>query len=91
MGEHDIEYRPRTNIKVKALANFLVEIPDTFRGIPKALPTDPLEPEANKYVWELHTDGAASKEGSGVGMILKKPQWGQNNIRPNILFSSFKQ
>lgn len=71
MGEHDIEYRLRTSIKAQALADFLVEIPDTFRGIPKALLADPLKPEARKDVCELHIDRAASKEGSGTSLILK--------------------
>lgn len=31
LGEHDIEYWPQTSIKAHALADLLVEIPDTFR------------------------------------------------------------
>ena len=74
LGEHDIDYRSWTSIKSHALADFLVEISDVLRGIPKVLPPDPLEPEARKDIWELHTDGAASKEGLGVGLILKNPR-----------------
>ncbi|CAI9300640.1 unnamed protein product [Lactuca saligna] len=51
----------------------MVDIPGTFSSIPKALPVYPLEPEASKDVWELHTDGVASKQGSGAGLILKNP------------------
>nr|KAJ0206312.1 hypothetical protein LSAT_V11C500253480 [Lactuca sativa] len=32
---------------------------------------DPSDPEMNKEIWELHTDGAASKEASDAGLILK--------------------
>lgn len=34
---------------------------------------DPMELEASKDIWELNTDGAASKEGSGAGLIHKNP------------------
>lgn len=34
---------------------------------------DPSKPEASRDIWELHTDGAASKEGYIVGLILKNP------------------
>lgn len=34
---------------------------------------EPSDPEARKEVWELHTDNAASKEGSNAGLILKNP------------------
>nr|KAJ0188267.1 hypothetical protein LSAT_V11C900483780 [Lactuca sativa] len=71
LGEHDTDYRPWNNIKAQALADFLVEIPDTLRGIPKALPPDPLEPETSKEIWELHIDDTTSKECSGAGLILK--------------------
>lgn len=74
MGEHDINYHPLIGIKAQTLVDFLAEIPYTLREITKAILADPLEPEASKDVWELHTDDAANKEGSGVGLILKNPR-----------------
>lgn len=73
MGEQDIDYQPQTSIMAQALANFLVEIPDTLKSIPKIMLVDPSEPEASWDIWELHTDVAASKEGSKAGQILKNP------------------
>lgn len=67
MGEHDIDYRPRINIKAHTLA-------DTLRKIPKAASTYLLEAEASKDGWELHIDGVGSKEWLGAGLILKNPK-----------------
>lgn len=55
------------------MAYFLVEILDTLRGVLTVIPVDPSEPEARKDIWELHTNGVASKELSVVGLILKNP------------------
>nr|KAJ0221928.1 hypothetical protein LSAT_V11C200100950 [Lactuca sativa] len=66
---HDIDYRPHTNIKDQALVDFLVKIPDTLKGVPTVVSIDPSDPGASKDVWELHTNGVVSKEGS----VLKNP------------------
>lgn len=41
--------------------------------MPTVMPIDPLEPEASRDIWELHTDGVARKKGSGAGFMLKNP------------------
>ena len=69
-----MDYHPWTSIKVQALADFLVKIPDALRGTPKVLPANSLESEARKDIWELQTDSTSSKEGSSAGLILKKTQ-----------------
>lgn len=74
LGEHDIDYFSQTCIKAQALPDFLVEISYTVRGIPKVLLADPLEREANKDIWELHTDDTSSMEGSGADLIHNKPR-----------------
>ncbi|KAI3767660.1 hypothetical protein L2E82_17975 [Cichorium intybus] len=63
LGEHDIDYKPRTSIKGQALADFLAEIPEEE----EAAKSQPTKQELDKppEAWMLHTDGAASKEGSG--------------------------
>nr|KAJ0225508.1 hypothetical protein LSAT_V11C100041720 [Lactuca sativa] len=73
LGEHDIKYRTWINIKSKALADSLVEILDMLRNVTTIVAIDPAEPEARKYIWKLHTDGAVSKEGFRAGLILKNP------------------
>lgn len=73
LGDHDIDYRSCIGFKAQALADFLVEIPNTLNSVPTVLPIDLLEPEVSRDVWELHTDGATRKEGSRAGLILKNP------------------
>ena len=74
LGEHDIHFHPRNSIKAHALTDFLVEIPDTIKGVPTTISVDHLELEDGKELWKLYTNGAASKEGSGIGMILQSPK-----------------
>ncbi|GJY79936.1 reverse transcriptase domain-containing protein [Tanacetum coccineum] len=62
---YDIQYRPRTSIKVQILADFIVErldeeSPDELMAEPEELP----EP------WTLFTDGSSCLDGSGTGLIL---------------------
>lgn len=57
LGEYDIDYQPRTAIKAQALLDFIAEM----------LPVGVEEP------WKVYVDGAANKEGSGVGVVLIPP------------------
>ncbi|GKA14001.1 reverse transcriptase domain-containing protein [Tanacetum coccineum] len=66
---YDIQYRPRTSIKGKILADFIVErldeeSPDELMVGLKELP----EP------WTLFTDGSYCIDGSGAGLILTNPE-----------------
>ena len=61
LGEHDIHYYPRTSIKAQALADFLVEIPDTIKGVPTTIFVGLLEPEAGKELWKLYIDDTKRK------------------------------
>lgn len=45
---------------------------------------DPSDPEASKDVWELHNDGAASKAGSNMKLILKN--YGDDEITYALRF-----
>ncbi|GKB46964.1 reverse transcriptase domain-containing protein [Tanacetum coccineum] len=67
LGEHAITYRPRTSIKGKALANFLVEF--TAEQASQNEETATAGHEV-KELWKLFTDGSSNKGGSGVGLIL---------------------
>ncbi|GKB99697.1 reverse transcriptase domain-containing protein [Tanacetum coccineum] len=62
-------YRPRTSVKGKILADFIVErseddSPDTAMKVEEELP-DP---------WTLFTDGSSCVDGSGAGLILTDPE-----------------
>ncbi|GJR69934.1 reverse transcriptase domain-containing protein [Tanacetum coccineum] len=55
--------RPRTSVKGKILADFLVEKPDEA-------PPDTLVVEIPQVSWTLFTDGSSCVDGLGAGLIL---------------------
>ncbi|XP_075473890.1 uncharacterized protein LOC142504936 [Primulina tabacum] len=57
LGEYDIWYEPRTDIKGQALADFLAETVH----------------QENEDPWKVYVDGSLSKDGSGVGVVLISP------------------
>lgn len=75
MIDNHIDYRSHTNIKAQTIANFLVEIPDSIKNVPTILLIDLSKLEVSRDIWELHTDGVASKEVLGEGLILKNHNW----------------
>nr|GEY99364.1 reverse transcriptase domain-containing protein [Tanacetum cinerariifolium] len=69
LGEHDIQYRPRTSVKGQILADFIVErleddTPDTSMEDMEELP-DP---------WILFTDGSSCIDCYGAGLIITNPK-----------------
>ncbi|KAI3740512.1 hypothetical protein L2E82_30973 [Cichorium intybus] len=70
LGEQDIEYRQRVSIKGQALADFLLEVPETEGRQCNTITA--LGKEST--TWTLHTNGAAGKEGCVPGLILQSPQ-----------------
>ncbi|XP_020977986.1 uncharacterized protein LOC110271420 [Arachis ipaensis] len=56
LSEFDIQFQPRSALKAQVLADFITE----------------LTPDEHNKTWELHVDGASSREGSGAGIILKE-------------------
>ena len=65
MSEFDIDYRPRTAIKVQALADFIAEF------------THPWEEEGEleqHEVWTVSIDGSSTKDMGGAGIILVSPK-----------------
>ena len=73
LGEHDIEYRPRTSAKGQVLADFLTEIPVGYENI-KTKHLEHIEGNKEGSTWNLYSDGASSKEGSGAGILLISPE-----------------
>ncbi|XP_071728219.1 uncharacterized protein [Rutidosis leptorrhynchoides] len=69
LGEHEIAYCARSTIKGHVMADYLAE---TAADMPVICnPEQLLAPSTE--LWELYTDGAASAEGAGAGLILKGP------------------
>ncbi|XP_074560279.1 uncharacterized protein LOC141816393 [Curcuma longa] len=58
LSEYDIQYQPRTAIKAQALADFLKEV---------------VSGESTE-TWKIYVDGSATKNDSGVGVVLCSPQ-----------------
>nr|GEV16127.1 reverse transcriptase domain-containing protein [Tanacetum cinerariifolium] len=65
LGEHDIQYRPRTLVKRQIMADFIVEHPEDDT------PDIPMEDnEELPDPWILFTDGSSCIDGSGAGFII---------------------
>ncbi|XP_071728210.1 uncharacterized protein [Rutidosis leptorrhynchoides] len=69
LGKHEISYCARSAIKGQVMADYLAEMAADMPAIddPEQLPVPPLK------LWEIYTDGAASSEGAGAGLILTGP------------------
>nr|GEX90776.1 hypothetical protein [Tanacetum cinerariifolium] len=69
LGEHDIQYRPRTSVNGQILADFIVERPED--GTPDTLMEDREElPDP----WVLFTDGSSYVDGFRAGLIIMNPE-----------------
>ncbi|XP_022020232.1 uncharacterized protein LOC110920322 [Helianthus annuus] len=65
LSAFDITYQTRGPVKGQAVADFLTEVPTGESA---------KENPVLAKVWNLYTDGASSKEGSGAGLILIDPE-----------------
>nr|GEV57354.1 reverse transcriptase domain-containing protein [Tanacetum cinerariifolium] len=69
LGEHDIQYRPRTSVKGQILSDFIMERPEDDA------PDTPMEDkEELPDPWILFTDGSSCVDGSGAGLIITNPE-----------------
>nr|GEU34341.1 hypothetical protein [Tanacetum cinerariifolium] len=69
LGEHDIQYRPRTSVKGQILADFIMEHPKD------GTPDTPIEDrEELPDPWVLFTDGSSCVDGFGDGLIIMNPE-----------------
>nr|GEV92557.1 reverse transcriptase domain-containing protein [Tanacetum cinerariifolium] len=65
LGEHDIQYRPRTSVKGQILMDFIVERPKD------GTPDTPIEDrEELPDPWVLFMDRSSCVDGSGAGLII---------------------
>nr|XP_009388363.1 PREDICTED: uncharacterized protein LOC103975179 [Musa acuminata subsp. malaccensis] len=63
LGEHDIQYVPRTAIKAQSVADFIAEL----------IPNTGEELEPPRDTWTLHVDGSANAKGASAGLVLVTP------------------
>ncbi|XP_075636676.1 uncharacterized protein LOC142608906 [Castanea sativa] len=64
LRQFDIEYHPRTTIKVHALANFIAEF---------TIPGEEGAPDKAER-WMIQTDDSSARKGGGVGVIIITPE-----------------
>ena len=65
MTEFDIDYRPRTVIKVQALVDFITEFTHPWKE------KDELEEDE---AWTISIDGSSTKDMGGAGIVLVSPE-----------------
>ena len=63
LGQFDIEYQPRAAIKAQVLADFIAEFTYPCK-----------EEEPSREIWMVQTDGSATKEVGGAGVVLIPPE-----------------
>ena len=66
LSEFYIRYKPRTAIKGKILADFIMDFTS-------AKSTETAQLASNLPIWRLSIDGAANAHGSGASLILTSP------------------
>lgn len=71
VSEFDIEYKPRTAIKSKVLADFVVDFNPGMMHL--ATKEAALVLETIFGVWTLFTNGASNVKGSKLGIVLITP------------------
>ncbi|VFQ94712.1 unnamed protein product, partial [Cuscuta campestris] len=69
LSQYDISYQPRSGKKGQVIADFMVEC--TARGKPEE---DGTGQERKRELWEVHSDGSCTKDGSGGGAVLTSPE-----------------
>ena len=67
LSEFDIRYKPKTAIKGRFLANFIME----FTSV---VPAENAQKLTDLPIWRLSVDGAINAQGSRAGLILTSPE-----------------
>ncbi|XP_076910829.1 uncharacterized protein LOC143568599 [Bidens hawaiensis] len=80
LGDHAIDYKPRTSFKGQILPDFITEsVPgDDDILVDQEKAGDELDKktikDSKEPLWLLYTDGSSNGDGSGVGLILISPE-----------------
>ena len=77
LSEFDIRYKPKTAIKGRVLADFVMEFTS-------AEPTENTQAPADLPIWKLSVDGAINAQVSGVDLIMTSPDG--INIEYSLIF-----
>ncbi|KAL2240129.1 UNVERIFIED_CONTAM: Retrovirus-related Pol polyprotein from transposon [Sesamum indicum] len=78
LGQHDIEYQPRTAQKAQVLADFVTE-----------LMSDLERPEACERPcskWMLHVDGSSNANNGGAGILIQGPEGIEIEVAARLSF-----
>lgn len=81
LGEFDIEYIPRTAVKMQALADFVAEFTGASGSAPECSEKAVDAPVEDSLAtsspssggWKLIVDGSSNSGGSGAGLVLISP------------------
>ncbi|GKG25627.1 reverse transcriptase domain-containing protein, partial [Tanacetum coccineum] len=88
MGTYNITYDPRNAVKGQVLADFLSEAPagvspEEFFRLPEQIQSkDVVE------TWTLFTNGASNSKGSGLGLVLIRPEGTEFTYALRLNFTS---
>ncbi|XP_074324325.1 uncharacterized protein LOC141661238 [Apium graveolens] len=80
LGQFEVDYKPRTAIKVQALADFMLEFPphhEVEQGTLVIIPSAEevrLESQNSAPWWSLFMDGVSNGDGVGAGIELISPK-----------------
>ncbi|XP_071727765.1 uncharacterized protein [Rutidosis leptorrhynchoides] len=84
LGEHEINFSPRTAVKGHILADYLAETTVVIEASKESIATEPLDSQP----WELYTDGACGLEGSGAGLVLTSPEGEEHTYALRFTFTA---
>ncbi|XP_043699958.1 uncharacterized protein LOC122650622 [Telopea speciosissima] len=72
LSEYQIEYRPRTDMKGQALADFVAECTQSENELEEEIvPKEKISPEPS---WTMFVDGSSNAKVRGAGFILTSPE-----------------
>lgn len=69
LGAYDVRYMPCTAIKGQVLADFVAKFTESRADDRKGIVSVLLVSASVVATWEVYTDGAANRKGSGVGIV----------------------
>ncbi|XP_074356175.1 uncharacterized protein LOC141695866 [Apium graveolens] len=93
LGQFDLEYMPRIEIKGQALADYLLEFDSAVDGRDLVLLHPPhteefLEEFPHPW-WSLHVDGAVDNGGAGAGIVLMSSEG--HHLMSNLIVKSYSE
>ncbi|KAL2230582.1 UNVERIFIED_CONTAM: Retrovirus-related Pol polyprotein from transposon [Sesamum indicum] len=78
LGQHDIEYQPRTAQKAQVLADFITELSSDLK--------EPDAPDHTCLKWMLHVDGSSNANNGGAGVLIQGPKGVEIEVAARLSF-----